>query len=47
MYGEYFDQTRLIGFGLIWIALLALGVEGMIQKNHKLSGVTAPAARNA
>jgi chloramphenicol-sensitive protein RarD len=47
MYGESFDHTRLIGFGLIWIALLALGVEGMIQKNHKLSGVTAPAARNA
>lgn len=46
VYGEPFDQTRLIGFGLIWIALVIIWIEGMIQ-GRKLQTATAPAARNA
>jgi len=46
VYGEPFDQTRLIGFGLIWIALVIIWIEGMIQ-GRKLQTATAPAVRNA
>ena len=34
MYGEPFDQTRMIGFSLIWIALIALWIEGMLTQRR-------------
>lgn len=36
MYGEPFDQVRLIGFSLIWLALALLWTEGMIDRRHRL-----------
>jgi chloramphenicol-sensitive protein RarD len=30
VYGEPFTHTRLIGFGIVWIALILFGVEGYL-----------------
>ncbi len=39
VYDEPFTQTRLIGFSIIWIALLVFGVEGAL--NHRAQRVSA------
>jgi len=41
VYGEVFTQDRLIGFGLIWIALALFTIEGAIARRKM--PVTAPA----
>lgn len=39
IYGEPFTQSRLIGFSIIWIALLIYSLEGVLQK-HRSAQVT-------
>lgn len=34
MYGESFDQVRMIGFGLIWTALILLWIEGILERRR-------------
>ena len=33
-YGESFDQTRLIGFSAIWLALLTYSIEGFVNRRE-------------
>jgi len=35
VYGEPFAQMRVIGFGVIWIALLTYSIEGMIERRKR------------
>jgi chloramphenicol-sensitive protein RarD len=32
LYGEEFNQTRLIGFSLIWLALIIYSIEGVLER---------------
>ena len=36
LYGEPFDQTRLVGFGMIWTALLIYSIEGSLVRRRKI-----------
>lgn len=35
LYGEPFNQTRLVGFGLIWLALLVYSAEGIYEGRRR------------
>jgi chloramphenicol-sensitive protein RarD len=35
VYGETFTETRLIGFGIVWIALIVYSLEGIIERGRK------------
>jgi chloramphenicol-sensitive protein RarD len=40
IYKEPFDQHRLIGFGVVWVALILFGVEGYLaQRRSKVPAV--------
>jgi chloramphenicol-sensitive protein RarD len=41
-YGEGFTAMRLVGFGIIWMALLIYSVEGMFQSRRPKSRALAP-----
>lgn len=41
VYGEPFDRVRMVGFGLIWGALVFLWVEGMVER-RRLQPVSRP-----
>ena len=36
-YGEPFDRTRLLGFGVVWLALLIYAVEGVVERKRSAS----------
>lgn len=36
VYGEAFTQTRMVGFGLIWAALLLFALEGVLKRRRTL-----------
>jgi chloramphenicol-sensitive protein RarD len=38
LYGEPFDHTRLIGFGIIWLALLVFTGESLLDRRRTLAG---------
>jgi chloramphenicol-sensitive protein RarD len=40
VYRETFSYAQLIGFGLVWVALIILGVEGMLNRRRQVA-VTA------
>lgn len=42
VYKEAFDSSRLIGFSIIWTALLLFGIEGAWMRRVSRSAVTAP-----
>jgi chloramphenicol-sensitive protein RarD len=35
VYGETFTETRLIGFGTVWIALIVYSLEGIIERRRR------------
>jgi chloramphenicol-sensitive protein RarD len=35
VYREPFSGTRLIGFGIVWMALVVFAVEGVLARNHR------------
>ena len=37
LYGETFDHTRLIGFGIIWLALLVFSGESLLDRRRALA----------
>ena len=37
LYGETFDQTRLVGFSIIWLALLVFTAESLLVKRRPLA----------
>jgi chloramphenicol-sensitive protein RarD len=41
LYGEPFDHTRLIGFGIIWIALLIFTLEGFAERRRATLAIEA------
>jgi chloramphenicol-sensitive protein RarD len=41
LYGETFDHTRLIGFSIIWLALLVFTAESLLVKRRTLASAAA------
>jgi len=41
LYGEHFDHTRLIGFSIIWLALLIFTGESLLEKHRTLASAVA------
>jgi len=37
IFGEPFDQQRLIGFILIWVALVIYAIDGLLHSRTKLA----------
>jgi chloramphenicol-sensitive protein RarD len=37
LYGEAFDQTRVVGFSIIWLALLIYSLEGWFVRRKALA----------
>ena len=37
LYGELLDQTRMVGFSLIWMALLIYSIDGSLVRRRKIS----------
>jgi chloramphenicol-sensitive protein RarD len=40
VYHEPFSHSKLIGFGLVWMALIIFGMEGYLAGRRKLTAVT-------
>jgi chloramphenicol-sensitive protein RarD len=41
LYGEAFDQTRVVGFSIIWLALLIYSLEGWVVRRKALAAEPA------
>jgi chloramphenicol-sensitive protein RarD len=41
IYHERFDQTRLIGFAIVWLALVVYSVEGYMDRKRRLAAAAA------
>jgi chloramphenicol-sensitive protein RarD len=39
VYGEPFSQARLVGFAVIWVALVIYSTEGVVEERRRRAGV--------